>query len=94
MVLDEVDGSVEDVLVKALQLRLDQGLGLSIDEINLVVLLGAALGVDVALVHGLDGVRDVSVARHVLLEASADDPVNEMLSLGFWPQKYAKLGSK
>ena len=74
MVLDEVDGAVEYVLVQALQLRLDQGLGLGVDQIDLVALLRAALRVDVPLVHGLDGVRDVGITRHILLEASTDDP--------------------
>ena len=43
MVLDEVDGAVEDVLVEALQLRLDQRLRLGVDQIDLVALLGAAI---------------------------------------------------
>ena len=83
MVLDEVDGAVEDVLVETLQLRLDQRLRLGVDQIDLVALLGAALGVDVPLVDGLDGVRDVGVTRHVLLEAATDDPGDQDIGVKF-----------
>lgn len=72
MSLDQVDGAVENVLVQALELRLDGGLRLGVDAVDPEILLRAALWVDVPLVHGLDDVRDVGVGRGILFEAPAN----------------------
>jgi len=73
VILYQVDGPVEDVLVLALQLGLNGALGLSVNAVDPEVLFGAALRVDEPLVDGLDDVGDVGIGRRVLLEPPADD---------------------